>query len=152
MTDPRYGQVELHGNSMNLQYYTKYILAGHIKVVKEQEAQYNHTILLQEDNDSSHGTRTYDNDAYRLKIAASVQLLEHPPKSPDLNPIEAVWNIMKEKLKGNQWETVLEFKIAIQAAWHAVTQEQIRRRIREMPKRCETIACEPDKKYTSDTW
>ena len=28
-----------------------------------------------------------------------IELFEHPPSSPDLNPIESVWAYMKQKLK-----------------------------------------------------
>lgn len=41
------------------------------------------------------------------------------------------------------------WKTAIQAGWHAVAQEQIRRRIEGIPKRCIPIGCESD---SSDTW
>ncbi|KAF2422354.1 hypothetical protein EJ08DRAFT_596949, partial [Tothia fuscella] len=62
-----------------------------------------------------------------------------PPQSPDLNPIEAVWQIIKQRLRGRKWKTVAEFKAAIQRIYNGITLAQIRRRIAEMPWRCKRV-------------
>ena len=68
-----------------------------------------------------------------MKRAADLWILLHPAQSPDLNPIEAIWQIIKQRLRGGTWKTVEEFKAAIQREWDRITIAQIRRRIREMP-------------------
>ncbi len=74
-----------------------------------------------------------------MKRGADLLLLIHPAQSPDLNPIEACWQIMKQRLRGGTWKTVEEFKAAIQAAWDSITLKEIRKRIREMRWRCKRI-------------
>jgi hypothetical protein len=50
--------------------------------------------LLQEDSDPSHRIRKYGL-AQEYKVAANVQNLSYPAQSPDLNPIEGIWAIIK---------------------------------------------------------
>jgi hypothetical protein len=46
---------------------------------------------------------------------------------------------MKQRLRGGTWNTLEEFNAAIQAAWDSITLEEIRKRIREMPKHCKDV-------------
>jgi transposase len=55
--------------------------------------------ILQEDNNPSHGTRSRDNVAKQLKDKAGIKLLIHPAQSPNLNPIEAIWGIIKQRIR-----------------------------------------------------
>ncbi|GBM47376.1 Transposable element Tc3 transposase [Araneus ventricosus] len=50
----------------------------------------------------------------------SVTVLEWPPVSPELNPIENVWCIMSRKVyeKGGQFYSVNGLKRAIESAWY----------------------------------
>jgi hypothetical protein len=44
---------------------------------------------------------------------------------------------MKQRLRGGLWQTVAEFKQAIEAEFNRITRSQIRKRISEMRWRCE---------------
>ena len=133
-------EVKSSGNSMTQKYYAEHILPAHIKAVKDLELRYpGHQIWLQEDNDRSHGTASTNNPPRRLKIASRVSLLRHPAQSPDLNPIESIWQIIKSRLRGGSWQTIAEFKAAIMREWRRITLAQIRRRIKEMPWRCRRV-------------
>jgi transposase len=90
---------------------------------------YNHQFYFQEDNYPSHGTRNKESQPYKLKSAAYLALLIHPAQSPDLNPIESIWQIIKQRWRGRRWKTVAEFKAAIEREWKCVTQSQTRRKI-----------------------
>jgi len=127
------------GNSMSQEFYAREILPKHIEQIKALEERYHCRFWLQEDGDPSHGNKSTDNPCQRLKRAADLQILIHPAQSPDLNPIEACWQIIKQRLRGGTWKTVEEFKAAIQREWDRITIAQIRRRIREMPWRCKRV-------------
>jgi len=68
---------------------------------------------------------------------------EHPPHSPNLNPIEHVWKAMKsilrkdhrylKDLKDNDESRVI-FIVALKAAWWAVPQVLIDSLINSMPR------------------
>jgi len=137
---------------MSQEFYAREILPVYIKEIKALEERYHHRFWLQEDNDPSHGTRSTNNPCIRLKRDADILIFIHPAQSPDLNPIEACWQIMKQRLRGGTWRTVAEFKAAIQAAWDSITIKEIRKRIREMPKRCKQVQQLEGRRIRSDLW
>jgi hypothetical protein len=101
------------GNSMSQEFYAREILPQHIQAIKDLEKHYHHRFWLQEDGDPSHGNKSTNNPCYRMKHNADLLIHIHPAQSPDLNPIEACWQIMKQRLRGGTWKTVEEFKAAI---------------------------------------
>ncbi|KAF1988676.1 hypothetical protein K402DRAFT_391902, partial [Aulographum hederae CBS 113979] len=127
------------GNAMSQEFYAREILPKHIKEIKALEEHYHRRFRFQEDGDPSHGIRSINNPCARLKRDADLLVLVHPAQSPDLNPIEACWQILKERLRGGNWQTVAEFKAAIQREWDGITIAAIRKRIREMPWRCKRV-------------
>jgi transposase len=72
--------------------------------------------------------------------------------SPDLNPIEGIWEIIKQRLRGGRWATVEEFKEAILREWRHIAQDEIRRRIREMPWRCRKLCINNGDRIRSNLW
>jgi len=48
-------------------------------------------------------------------------ILNHPPQSPDLNPIQNLWSLMKTRIEKN----LPELKLEIAAAWESITNETI---------------------------
>jgi hypothetical protein len=132
-------EIKPGGNSMTQKFYTENVLPHHIEHIHWLEHHHGHQFYFQEDNDPSHGTRSKNNLAAQAKRDAHLCIVLHPAQSPDLNPIESIWQIIKQRLRGGTWHTVAEFKAAIQAEWERITQGEIRKRISEMPWRCTRI-------------
>ena len=65
-----------------------------------------------------------------------------PPYSPDLNPIEHVWNKMKDWIQ-DRWEDELrmynELRAAIQAAWEAIEESYLEELLSTMQARCQAV-------------
>lgn len=73
-----------------------------------------------------------------------VKLYSHPPYSPDVNPIENVWSLLKDRLSkrpfgslglGNNEESINSFIKAIKEEWQALSQQDIDNCILSLPRR-----------------
>ena len=91
--------------------------------------------LLQEDGDPSYGMRKRGL-AQEYREAHNIQNLIHPAQSPDCNPIEGIWAILKQRMRQRVFDTEEELKEALQEEWSKITMQQIRDRIADMPRRC----------------
>ena len=133
-------EVKPKGNSMTQKYYTDNILPLYISAYEELNRKRPGPWKLQEDNDGSHGTRGKGmNVARALKQRHNVNTLIHPAQSPDLNPIEACWNIIKPRIRKRTWKTQAELREIVQDEWSKVTMSEIQARIKEMPNRCNKL-------------
>jgi transposase len=94
-------------------------------------------IIFQHDNDPKHTS----------KIACSwlrnhkVSMLQWPPQSPDLNPIEHLWNHLKRKLAAYETEPagMLELWDRVEKEWEAIEPETCQRLIESMPERVAAV-------------
>jgi DDE superfamily endonuclease len=70
-----------------------------------------------------------------------IQTLPWPACSPDLNPIEHLWDKLGRAIKTrpNPPMTLEELEIALVEEWQRIPQEDIRRLIRSMPRRCNSV-------------
>lgn len=69
--------------------------------------------FLQEDRDPSHGIRKLGL-AQEYKNAYNIQNLKHPTQSPDCNPIEGIWAILKQRIRDRIFDTEDNIKEALQ--------------------------------------
>lgn len=123
-------------------------LRGHL----HREDRYNWNLI--EDNDLSYGTRNPRSLPALYRRRKGVEGLMHPANSPDLNLIEGIWNIIKERVRRalHNINNIDELKAALQQEWKAVTQDQIQVRINEMPYRVGQVFAYPDKRCKTSLW
>lgn len=71
--------------------------------------------IFQQDNAAIHASR----ETTRWFAERNIEIMSWPPCSPDCNPIENLWGFLASKVYANnkQYNTVLELKLAIKAAW-----------------------------------
>lgn len=150
--EPHGVDIQPKGNSMTQLYYTKHILSKHLKALQEAEEKTGRKHILQEDNDSSHGTRSTLNYAQLFRERHDIQSLNHPGQSPDLNLMEAVWNILKQRVRKRRWRTKDDLKRVLLEEWKEISQEEIQKRVEEMPERCAWLVNNGGKGIKSGTW
>lgn len=141
----------VQGNHMTQKYYTERLLPVYIDAVSNLQRKYGGKFLLQEDGDPSHGMKK-EGLARQLKRASGVTNIRHPAQSPDLNPIEACWNIVKNRLRRRIFYSDDDMRAAIQEEWDKVTMEEIRARIRELPDRCKRLRNNGGRRIKTALW
>lgn len=68
--------------------------------------------------------------------AEGVQVLSFPPNSPDLNPIENMWKVIKTRIAGMKHSSLPALQQAIQLKWTtAISEELCTRLVHSMPQR-----------------
>jgi hypothetical protein len=89
--------------------------------------------LYQQDNARPHIARV----SLEYLEHPNVNLLPWPPRSPDLSPIEHVWDMIGQRLKNlaRRPQTIQQLRHEIQVVWDALPQEEIDNLIRSMPRR-----------------
>lgn len=95
-------------------------------------------IIFQQDNDPKHKSKMVmshlENQQYTL--------MEWPPQSPDLNPIENMWGLLKRRL--NEYDTapkgLNELYERVTHIWYnVITKEECQKVIDSMPRRIEQV-------------
>jgi transposase len=138
---PHDKDVKPKGNAMTQLYYIKRLLPSYITAIQKLRV-YGPgnpgNWLFQEDGDPSHGMRK-PGLARKLKDSNWIANLKHPAQSPDLNPKEGIWNIIKQRTRRRIYHSTEELKAILQEEWSKVTMEEIRERIADMPRRCRLL-------------
>ncbi len=68
-----------------------------------------------------------------------VNLIDWPPQSPDLNPIENLWFLIEHSIKNRPPNTEDELFVIIQNCWDAFATEQLEHLTASMHNRCELV-------------
>jgi len=79
-------------------------------------------------------------ESFDPSSTTDVRLLKTwPARSPDLNPIENIWGIMKGRLMLRKLETKDELVVAIKQEWANITLDQIRATIGNWNHRLQAV-------------
>ncbi|GFT28789.1 DDE_3 domain-containing protein [Trichonephila clavipes] len=92
--------------------------------------------LFMDDNAPCHRTVA----AELLLESEDIERMDWPARSPDLNPIEHVWDFLGRRLAARTLPPVKirELRLALQDEWAAMPQQLIDTLILSMGRRCET--------------
>ena len=91
--------------------------------------------MLMQDNASGHAASATMDDLLERGIIP----ISWPAFSPDLNPIEKIWNWMKDWIEreyGERTWTYDQLRKVVREAWDAITIEQLNELVDSMHQRC----------------
>lgn len=91
--------------------------------------------LLMQDNARPHVARC----VLQYLEEVAIQRMQWPALSPDLNPLEHLWDILGRKVRRHSPETMQELRRILQEEWELIPQEDIVALIRSMPQRMEAV-------------
>ena len=119
---------------MNAKKYIEQILWGPLKdFCMTLEVNKGHQFLVVEDGAPSHTSRAAAAERKELGI----QNLTHPPSSPDLNPIEPLWLLLKNRVADipGSSNSLDALWAAVQKVWSEIKEEDIRKHTGKMKER-----------------
>ncbi len=91
--------------------------------------------IFQQDLAPAHtakGTKSWFNDH-------GVTVLDWPANSPDLNPIENLWGIVKRKMRDTRPNNADDLKATVKETWASIPPQQCHKLITSMPRRIEPV-------------
>lgn len=91
--------------------------------------------LFMQDNDPKHTS----NQTQCWLIAEGVEQLNWPANSPDLNPIEHLWEHLKQKFSGQYGGGKEGLFRAVERVWSEIPPDVIRNLVDSMPRRLEAV-------------
>jgi len=102
----------------------------------------------QQDNDSDLRNRKFQQDnaqpchksktTIRWMAKNGIKLLDWPAQSPDLNPIEHLWSILKTKIRQHNITLKEHLKLVLKEEWDMISPEECRKLV-TMPKRIAAV-------------
>lgn len=116
------------------QYQYKRILEGNLKDCVDGLG-LGRSWIFQQDNDPKHTARSVKD----WLLYHAPRQLNSPPQSPDLNPIEHCWDILKRKVGAKKARNTDELKTALEEAWGEISPGETKNLVSSMPRRLQAV-------------
>ena len=117
---------------MNTSRYTA-MLSAHF--VPKASTLFGNDYIFAQDNAPCHKSKA----AMDFFLENRVELLPWPAGSPDLNPIENLWAILKENVAKRFPKTKAQLEAIAKDEWMKIPQETLRRTVMSMPTRINQV-------------
>jgi hypothetical protein len=131
------GQAEIFEGDMNGQKYCSLLEANLKPTFKKffPQGEVGEQWYFQQDNDPSHTSSR----ARQWFHCNGVTVLDFPPWSPDLNPIENVWSQLVRAVDTHNARDEAELEAAIQKEWESIDADYLTTLVHSMPKRLQMV-------------
>ena len=99
--------------------------------------------IFQQDNDPKHTSKLMTGDKKKKTHGwfkeKKINLMEWPAQSPDLNPIEHLWEELSRRLQGHKFKKEVDLMDAIGREWKKIPVDRIIKLVDSMPSRCRAV-------------
>ena len=132
----RTGRSQLHILRSNVNAVTyKQVLEQQLRPWAEDHLGPANTWWLQDDNAPPHRASSVN----EFKAATGIRSIPWPSRSPDLNPIEHVWDMLGRRVRSPQPKSLVDLAARLKAAWDEIPLEQVTNLIDSMPRRIRAV-------------
>lgn len=90
---------------------------------------------FQQDNDPKHTSSLVKSWILKKKVT----VLEWPSQSPDLNPIEHLWEELERRIRVRTFKNPDDLMAAIEEEWHKIPIDRLMKLVDSMPARCAAV-------------
>ncbi|MDW1631377.1 transposase, partial [Vibrio sp. Y176] len=94
---------------------------------------------LQQDNDPKHTSKLCQRYLAKKEEEGTLRMMTWPAQSPDLNPIELVWDELDRKVKNKQPTSAANLYEMLTEAWEEISSDYLMKLIARMPRVCEAV-------------
>ena len=91
--------------------------------------------IFQEDGDPKHSPRLGKD----WLLDNTPKLIDHPPQSNDLNPIERIWDYLDRQIEKSPVSTKEGLKASILEEWRKIPPEYTKNLVESMPRRLNCV-------------
>ena len=95
--------------------------------------------ILQQDNDPKHKSKLCQNYLRKKEQDGKLENMEWPAQSPDLNPIELVWDELGRRVKAKQHTSATHLWELLQQIWEERSEEYLISIVERMPRVCSAV-------------
>jgi hypothetical protein len=88
-------------------------------------------VIYQQDNAPCHKSRV----SMAWFAENGVEVMDWPPRSPDLNPIEHIWSLIDQRISGIRFNSLTQLEEELARQWNNITTTECLNLIESMPER-----------------
>jgi hypothetical protein len=95
--------------------------------------------IFQQDNDPKHSSKLCKKYLERKQESGQMVTMDWPPQSPDLSPIELLWEEMDREVLERKPSSVAELVQVVKECWEGISSEVCDKLIKRMPLLCQAV-------------
>jgi len=123
------GTLNQHGYHSILQ---RYAIPSGLRLV-------GHPFVFQQDNNPKHTSRLCKGYLTKKESDGVLHQMTWPPQSPDLNPIEMVWDELDRRVKERQPTSAQHMWELLQDCWKSIPGDYLMKLVERMPRVCKAV-------------